>query len=261
MRQRFSDALIGAYASAARSGVFDRPRAKRGFESAYLAYKGLAEAGPVAGLKRLVPAGATVIDVGANIGFFTVRFGRWVGTGGRVIAIEPELRNFHSLRRRVERSGLSEVVQCVHAAAADRPGELRLAITPDHPADHHLAAAGVPVRAVTLDELAADRPAPVALIKIDVQGAETLVLHGARRLIDVHRPAIFVEVDEPSLARSGSSAAELLDLIIARGYVAHRLGRRGPGPVDRRADLLHRVDSGYIDALLLPENHIAVTGG
>jgi len=254
MRQWLSDALIGVYASAAKVGVFDRPRAQRGFESAYLAYKSLAEAGPIAGLRQLVPEGATVIDVGANIGFFTVRFGRWVGTGGSVIAIEPELRNFDSLRRRVERADLSQVVQCVHAAAADRTGELRLAITPGHPADHHLGTTGVPVPAVTLDDLTAQQPGAVALIKIDVQGAETMVIAGARQLIQAHRPAIFLEVDQRSLARSGSSAAELVDIITAHGYVPHHLARHGPGPVEQPAALLSRASEGYVDALMLPES-------
>jgi FkbM family methyltransferase len=254
VRQRLADALIGLYASAAEAGLFDRPRAKRGFESVYLAYKSLAEAGPIVGLRQLVPNGSTVIDVGANIGFFTVRFGRWVGSAGNVIAIEPEARNFTSLRRRVERAGLSQVVQCVQAAAADRPGELRLAITPGHPADHHLDTAGVPVQAVTLDQLTANTRGHVALVKIDVQGAETLVLAGAERLLESGGPAIFIEIDEPSLVRSGSSAIELLDMIIAHGYVPHRLGRHGPSQVDRRADLLTRLRSGYIDALFLPES-------
>jgi FkbM family methyltransferase len=253
MSQRLSDALIGVYASAAKTGVFDRPRAKRCFESAYLAYKRVAEAGPVAGLRHHVREGTTVIDVGANIGFFTMRFGRWVGADGRVIAIEPELRNFSSLRHRVERAGLSQVVHCVQAAAADHSGELTLAITPGHPADHHVASAGVPVRAVTLDDLTANTTRPVALIKLDVQGAETLVVTGARRLLETYRPAIFVEVHEPSLVRGGSSAAELLDVIIAHGYIPHRLTRRGAGPAEQRGSVLARVSSGYIDVLMLPE--------
>ena len=254
MRQRLADALIGVYGSAVTAGVLDRPRARRAFESAYLAYKALAEAGPINGLRALVPEGSTVIDVGANIGFFAVRFGRWVGPTGHVIAIEPERRNLESLRGRVERAGLSQIVQCVHAAAADRPGELRLAITPGHPGDHHLAAAGMRVQAVTLDELTADASGSVSLVKIDVQGAEMLVLAGAHQLLRSQRPAIFLELDEPSLTRFGSSAAELLDAITDHGYVAHRLSRAGPGPVDPRADLLARAHSGYIDALLLPDD-------
>ena len=259
MRQRLGDALIGLYASAAEAGLFDRPRAQRGFESVYLAYKTVAEAGPIAGLRHLVPNGSTVIDVGANIGFFTVRFGRWVGSAGNVIAIEPEARNFASLRRRVERAGLSQVVQSVQAAAADRPGELRLAVTPGHPAGHYLDTAGVPVQAVTLDELTANTPGHVALVKIDVQGAETLVLSGAERLLKSHGPAIFIEIDEPSLLRSGSSAIELVEMIIAHGYVPHRLARHGPSPVDQRVDLLTRVGSGYIDALFLPKSRSLIS--
>jgi FkbM family methyltransferase len=254
VRERLSLALTGLYGAAAKSGVFDRPRAKRGFEWTYLAYKGLAEAGPIAGLRRLVPEGATVIDVGANIGFFTVRFGRWVGPAGKVIAIEPELRNFTSLSRRIERAGLSGTVDCVHAAAADRPGQLTLAVTPAHPADHHLASTGVPVQAVTLDDLSRDTPGPVSLVKIDVQGAEALVLAGAQGLLESQHPAIFVELDEPSLARAGSSAAELLDLLMTHGYVPHRLGRGGPGPAEQRDNLLERARSGYIDALMLWDN-------
>ena len=144
-----SDGLLALYERAARTGALDRPRPRRAFESLYLAYKRLIEAGPVEGLRELVPEGSTVVDVGANIGFFSLRFARWVGPAGRVIAIEPEARNIASLRARVERAGLSDVVDCIQAAAADRSGVLRLALTPGHPGDHHLAKFGEPVQAVT----------------------------------------------------------------------------------------------------------------
>ena len=85
--------------------MLDRPRPRRAYESVYLAYKRLIEAGPVDGLRGVVATGSTVFDVGANIGFFSFRFARWVGPEGRVIAIEPEARNIASLRRRVARAG------------------------------------------------------------------------------------------------------------------------------------------------------------
>lgn len=254
MRRELSDALIGLYTKALGAGVLDRPRTRRAFEAAYLGYKGLLEAGPITGLSTCVPRGSTVIDVGANIGFFTVRFARWVGPDGRVIAVEPELRNVQSLRRRVEGSGMSDRVDCIHAAAADRPGTLRLAITPGHPGDHHLADVGVPVRAVSLDELTRGSVRPVSLVKIDVQGAETLVLEGARRLIEEQRPAMFVEVDGPSLSRSGSSPRQLLELVIGYGYRPHRLIREGAGAVEEISDLEARARFGYIDVLFMPDD-------
>ncbi|HEX3617147.1 MAG TPA: FkbM family methyltransferase [Solirubrobacteraceae bacterium] len=252
MRQDLSDALIALYNRARDTGILDRPRVQRAFEGAYMAYKSLVEAGPINGLQTLVPSGSAAIDVGANIGFFTVRFARWVGPQGRVIAIEPEAHNIASLRRRVQRAGLAGVVECLAAAAADRPGELRLAITPGHPADHHLADTGVPVPAVTLDDIAGTQERPISLLKIDVQGAETMVLAGARRLIETHRPAIFVEVDPASLARSGSSPEELVAALTSIGYQPRRLTRRGVGAAETAPGLIARAAGGYIDALFVP---------
>lgn len=249
-----SDGLLALYERAARTGALDRPRPRRAFESLYLAYKRLIEAGPVEGLRELVPEGSTVVDVGANIGFFSLRFARWVGPAGRVIAIEPEARNIASLRARVERAGLSGVVDCIQAAAADRSGVLRLALTPGHPGDHHLAKFGEPVQAVTLDELTAQEVRRVSLVKIDVQGAETMVIAGARRLLDKQRSAVFVEVHEPSLARGGSSPRELIESLVGLGFAGHRLTRRGVGPREQPDELLAHLagsSTGYIDILFL----------
>jgi FkbM family methyltransferase len=260
MREQVSDALVRLYERAARGGVLDRPRPRRAYESVYLAYKRLIEAGPVDGLSALVTNGSMVFDVGANIGFFSMTFARWVGPEGRVIAIEPETRNIASLRRRVARAGVSQVVTCVHAAAADRPGQLRLALNPGHPGDHHLADNGEPVAAVALDELAADDPRPVTLVKIDVQGAESMVLAGANRLIAQHRPAIFVEVHEPSLTRFGSSRRELIGTLVALGYGGHRLTRSGIGAREEPEQLIEQSSGGYIDVLFLPDD-LEVIGG
>jgi FkbM family methyltransferase len=217
----------------------------------YLAYKQLIEAGPVAQLQSFVVPGSTVIDVGANIGFFTLRFGRWVGPSGRVVAIEPEGRNMATLRRRVDRAGLEGVVECVQAAATDRAGEARLALNPVHPGDHRLAEEGQPVHAITLDELMAGDPRKVTLIKADVQGAEMLVLTGAREVIERHRPAIFVEVDDEALRQFGSSSAELIETVENFGYTTHALTRRGIKETEAR-QVKAQAGDGYLDLLLLP---------
>jgi FkbM family methyltransferase len=253
VRQRISDALLALYQRVLRSGLLDRPVPRRAFESIYLAYKRLIEAGPVSGLRMLVTDGSTVIDVGANIGFFAVPFARWTGPRGRVVAIEPEAHNVASLRRRVERSGVSDIVECVQAAAADQPGQLRLAITPGHPGGHHLAEQGESVRAVTLDELVADDSRPVRLIKIDVQGAEAMVLAGAGKVIDRHHPAIYAEVDGPALERMGSSPRELIERIMSLGYAPHRLTRGGVGSRESLEALVGRSSAGYIDVLFMPD--------
>lgn len=252
MRARIIGALLAVYGRAAASGFLDRPLARRAFESAYLGYKRLIEAGHVNQLRSVIEPGSTVIDVGANIGFFALKFGRWVGPGGRVIAIEPEGRNIATLRRRVRRARLETVIECVEAAAADRPGEVKLAVNPAHPGDHRLANEGALVRAVTIDELTSGDSRNVALVKIDVQGAEMLVLAGARRVIETHHPAIFVEVDDSALEQFGSSGNELIENLGAQGYTGHVLTGRGIEAATAPTLTTKSID-GYIDVLFLPE--------
>jgi FkbM family methyltransferase len=250
VKARIVSVLLRVYGRVSRSGVFNRPLPRRAFESAYLAYKRL-EAGPVSQLRVFVPTGTTAIDVGANIGFFSLRFARWVGPTGRVIAIEPEERNVAALRRRLARARLEGVVECEQAVAADKPGELRLAVNELHPGDHHIAADGIAARAITVDALTADDSRAVSLLKVDVQGAEQLVLAGARQTIETHRPAIFIELDNEALERQGASADALVGLLSDLGYRGHLLARKGISEAQEPASLVARSETGYIDVLFL----------
>ncbi len=254
MKILFRQFLLGFYRLAHAGGVLSTRPGQAVFRICYDAYKSHFEAGPVEALRPLVRPGAAIIDVGANMGFFTARFGRWVSEGGRVIAIEPEATNFSRLRRTVARRGLEPVVDLVQAVAAEAPGELQLHVNPHHPGDHRIGEAGVPVKAVTIDALLAARGWPeIALIKIDVQGAEARVLAGAHDTIERFRPALFVEIDDDALSRVGSGAGELIESITARGYRIHRLagGSISP-PIDVREARAAARRGGYADLLFLP---------
>ena len=100
-----------------RVGPFNRL-----FLAVYGIYKRYFEAGPIDRLQEFVPPGSLVIDVGANVGFFSLRFARWVGAEGKVIAIEPEERNCKNLVKAVAREGLSERVEIRKAVAAAAAG-------------------------------------------------------------------------------------------------------------------------------------------
>jgi FkbM family methyltransferase len=196
---------------------------RRVFLFAYRLYK-RTEARDLPALEALVARGSTVIDVGANVGYFTRRFAAWVLPGGRVLALEPEAQNAGDLRRLAARHRWSHV-ECLQAAAADRSGDGRLALNPVHPADHRLSGTtGEVVELVTLDELMAARRWPaVSLIKIDVQGAELAVINGAVETIRRCRPALYVEVDDEALVAQGASARALASRLDARGYAPHAI--------------------------------------
>ena len=249
--------LLNVYGFVERTGILDVPAVRRAFEACYSIYKTRLEARNISNAKRFVHTGDVVIDVGANIGVLTSLFARWVGHGGRVIAIEPEPVNLAALRRRVKRRGLLPVVEIVSAAAGDCSGRVRLRITPHHPGDHHLVAGGastgdiINVDSVTLDGLLAARKLCCpSLLKIDVQGAELSVLRGAEQTLMRCRPVLLIEVDRGALARAGSGEHELSGFLAALGYAPHELstGR----PLCHVSTLLP-PGRDYVDVLFIPE--------
>lgn len=249
--QRF---LIGVYGMAAATGITRAPIGRRAFELAYLTYKSLIEVGPLDQLKPHVTPGSTVIDVGANLGFFTCRFAEWVEPDGRVIAIEPEPQNIASLRRRLARSGHADRVEIIEGVASERSGTFKLSVDPTHPGNHRIAETGVPVSGWALDDLMAQRAGPpVSFIKIDVQGAEVRVIEGAVALLSSDRPVLLIEIDPAALAAMGESDEALFAALGKQGYVGYRWTRHGVEErIEPRMIVTLAADRQYLDALFLP---------
>ena len=244
--------LLAAYSAVQRTGIHKTAVGRYLFERAYWAYKSLLEARDLRTLQRYVVPASTVIDVGANIGFFTVPFCRWVGVGGRVVGIEPEPENFRSLQHRIRRLGLEDRALLVNAAAAEEPGHVNLQLNPDNPADHRIAQSGLRVEAVSIDRfLEAQALPPVSLVKIDVQGGELRVIRGARALLATAKPALFVEFDEQHLADGGTSGRQLLDEVASLGYAPYVLKDGGWVAVGDEELFARMRARGYIDVVLL----------
>ncbi|MHA1537427.1 MAG: hypothetical protein ACTSUD_07715, partial [Alphaproteobacteria bacterium] len=110
-RRAIQGGLLATYSALARSGILSSGPARRVFEGLYLLYKQTLEAGSVRRLRPYVRPGSTVIDAGAHIGFFTLPLARWVGPEGRLLAVEPEERNFTRLNARLEGAGLAARVE------------------------------------------------------------------------------------------------------------------------------------------------------
>jgi FkbM family methyltransferase len=142
-------------------------------------------------MAAIVRPGDVVFDVGANVGFFTLLASRLAGPGGRVVAIEPFARNLDFLRQHIALNQLANVV-VVAQAVADQPGTG--AFAPGRsPSMGRLDASGIPVAVTTLDALVASGTVPPPrVIKMDIEGAESRALSGARRTLADHRPIILL---------------------------------------------------------------------
>jgi FkbM family methyltransferase len=167
-------------------------------------------------LKELVPPGAVVIDVGAHYGTYSLILSRLVGPAGRVIAIEPSTQAYNVLRHNIGINCIRNV-DTIHAAVGAEQADMtlykhtdpsRTTIVPAN-ARGYTSTETVPV--YTLDELLPCES--IALMKIDVEGAESLVLSGAYRILSQLRPTLFFEYTPLTERNPATSCADPLHLL------------------------------------------------
>jgi FkbM family methyltransferase len=191
-------------------------------------------------LESLVVPGTTVIDVGANIGLYTLRFARAAGDTGRVYAFEPEPENLRLLAHNLRTNGCGNVTVVPKAVAA-RTGTARLFLSADNLGDHRLVDPGdgrpsMPVPTVALDDWFAGHAGPIALVKMDIQGAEIQALAGMGALLERHAETwLAVEYWPAGLRRAGGSGEALLDALEALDRLVFRIDedRHALVPLDR----------------------------
>lgn len=217
---------------------------------------GVYEAPETAFFVRFARPGMRVIDVGANIGYFSVLLGRAVGSGGKVVSLEPSAATAAICRSNLERNGLGDVVELLEVAAGIESSAATLYVDRDHASnnalyDHRLAGSkpreAQRVDVVPLDDVASGM-GPIDLLKIDVEGAEVSAVRGARETLGAS-PSIVVccEVAPRWLRAAGHRPEELLDEFAAYGFDAYELDARGAlqtiDPYERAA-YLERADGG-----------------
>jgi FkbM family methyltransferase len=180
-------------------------------------------------LRVLLRPGDTFVDVGANIGYFSVLAAGCIGSEGYVIAFEPEPRNLELLRLNLARHGVRANATVFPLAAYSRPCHMALATNEANRGDHFLvphASAGLRVRCVRLDDVL---PRSVDVIKIDTQGFDHDVLAGLEQTIAAN-PALVV-LTELSLTKLGLRRIDV-DEVLA-GYLAHGFGIEALDPWGR----------------------------
>jgi FkbM family methyltransferase len=188
-------------------------------------------------LRRLLRKGDVVVDVGANVGFFTLLAATLVGADGEVHAFEPVPANYAMLEQNVRLNGHAQV-RLVAAAAGNANGTISLGIPVGITSDagetsgnFTVGGAGRSVEApmVVLDEyldVLGGRRA--RLVKIDVEGVEPQVLAGLGQTLDAAPPDVFlVEVNRIRLAEHGYEPEDVVGPLTGRGYRVYRVGFNG----------------------------------
>jgi FkbM family methyltransferase len=192
-------------------------------------------------LRRVVRPGDVCVDVGAAGGAHLLVMAKQAGPRGTVLGFEPRPRSLRMLRALVRASGLADRVRLHQQALADRVGTMALRI-PVVPTRAHFhgstedrataaAFARLPHREIEvptapLDEvLAAEGLSRLDVLKLDVEGAELLVLSGATRVLTELRPIVVLEADDLHQARFDATADDVLATVREHGYRIYRYRR------------------------------------
>jgi FkbM family methyltransferase len=201
-----------------------------------------------AALLASLPRGGTFVDVGANWGYFTLAAAHAVGAEGRILALEPDPRVAAELSANVARNGIRHVT-VVEAAASEGAGQAVLAGYAEGDRNRGVSslvsrpvgdAESFVVRTAALDDLLDEHGiASADLVKVDVEGAEEMVLRGmARGLASGRYRGVLLELhptQHPDPARLGTTIYETMH---AAGYTG---GWLDTGPQAERAALYGRA--------------------
>jgi FkbM family methyltransferase len=182
-----------------------------------------------AAFQELVQPGMTVLDVGANLGIYTILAAMRVGPAGAVHAFEPVPAVFACLERSIRLSGLGQV-RLNQAAVSDRAGTVPMYLGVGKDSDIHSLAPSdrrpdrVDVTTLTLDDYVREhRIDQVQVMKIDVEGAELPALRGATGLLARDdAPIIQAELADDNFQAFGYSSPDLKRFLADLGYTAFK---------------------------------------
>jgi FkbM family methyltransferase len=184
-----------------------------------------------AAFKAAVRPGSTVLDIGANLGAYTVLFAQWVRPGGRVYAFEPAPESRSGLERQLalnraaaEVSVRAEAIAATSGVRQFRASGLRGDNRLGPPSDD-----AIDVPAISIDEFCAREGIQPDVIKIDVEGAELEALRGARRTIARAggRLSLFMELHPSIWAQTGMTRADVEAELREQGLALERIDGSG----------------------------------
>lgn len=217
-------------------------------------------------------AGEVFVDVGANIGYYTLVASEVAGPHGKVIAYEPDQHNFSLLQENVRANDLANT-QLHPLALSDRNENGQLFLSTDNFGDHRIYSDGCdrnsyPIQLVHGDQHLEPQTEHIDFLKIDTQGAEYYVVNGLRQLIAANSAhlRIILEFCPYGIRHSGSDPHQLIELLESFGmqyhiidHIEHRLI---PAQAHHLSDWVDELaqepdNQGFINLLVTPQGYAA----
>jgi len=231
----------------------------------FLLTKGVYEKYETALFKELIKPGMVVIDIGANIGYYSLIAAKLLGSKGKVYAFEPEPRNYNLLVKNVKINSYNNIIP-IQKAVSNKQGKAKLFTdkdnlgNPSFSEDNISEKEGVvDVTTVTLDKFFENLATynNIFLFKIDAQGAEGLILEGAENLLKNNNLIIIMEFWPYGLKNLGTNPKKLLNKLYEYGFIIKHIDEQNQClkliDIEKLIDICQSAKQGKASANILLE--------
>lgn len=195
------------------------------YKHLYFIYKRISDKNEIKQIEKFIKPGMTVVDVGANIGFYTLLLSDLVGRKGRVYSFEPEKSNFNHLKKMC-RNRHNVILN--NLAVGEKDETINLYISNQLNVDHltynsHEKRRIVPIKSISLDKYFSNKE-PIDFILVDTQGFDYYVLKGSINVLKhSNNIAVISEFCPYDLRRAGVSSKTFLSFLKKMGFHIHFL--------------------------------------
>lgn len=196
--------------------------------------------------------GSTFVDIGANVGWYTLNVAAHIKKlgGGKVISFEPQPDVHENLQKSITESGFDNIVTLHEFALSNQQGTISMQKSELNSGGSFIGGNGIPDIEVRKFDSCLSEFDSVDLLKIDVEGAEPLFLEGATEFFKKHKPIVVAEIHQPKLIKIGkSSAREFIKAMERFGYSAYQFNRKSE-QIRISDDLFD--DKTVFDAIFMP---------
>ena len=167
-----------------------------------------------------------VLDIGANIGYFTLLFAKQAGSNGKIYAFEPEPKNFQLLKKNLENNKYQNVT-CENVAVSNKNDEIELFLSEKSIGQHKIYPStsvsnkSIKIKSIKIDDyiLKNIKDEQISFIKIDAEGSEYHIIEGMKSLLGSKIPLkIMLEFDPIQINDSGCNPEDLLNVLNNAGF-------------------------------------------
>lgn len=183
-------------------------------------------------VKKLVKKEDVVIDLGANIGYYTLIFAKLVGKKGKVYAFEPESDNFDILKKNVNSNGYQNVV-LIQKAVLNKEKKINMYVLKDNKGSHRIDKPSrgefniIQIIATSLDKYFEDSEDKINFIKMDVEGSESKVINGMKKVLEKTKNLIIMTEFSPhAIKKSGMLPEEFIKILNENDFEVFHINRR-----------------------------------